>query len=190
MPIPDQIVGVAGSLGVDPELALAIAQRESGFNQSARGSAGEIGIFQVKPTTAAEVGISLAQLQTVEGNILAGVRYLRNMLGMFGGDPFKATAAYNAGPDRVGDAIRQYGADWFNHIPGSTQDYVADVVQAAPTPAPEPSPFPSLPAPSYAGIVPTPSMEDFQPLAIGLALAGALLVTYSFVAGEGGYAWD
>lgn len=186
MEIADQIIAVAGSLGVPADLALRVADRESGFNQAARGAAGEIGIFQLMPGTAAEMGVNPL---TVDGNIRGGVGYLAKMLGTFGGDPFKATAAYNCGPGCVGTAIQKYGADWFDHIPGSTQSYVLAVVPAAPAPGggpyqPEPGIWPgftSLPIPTIA--------PEFQPLAVALLLGGAALL--AFAASDGDLlAWD
>lgn len=53
-----------------------VARVESGMNPSARGSHGEVGLFQIKPSTA---HLSVKQLLNPETNIKAGIRYLSEM---------------------------------------------------------------------------------------------------------------
>ncbi len=104
--------------GVDPRLAVAVAKTESGLSANAVSSAGAIGIMQLMPETASAMGVN--NIYDVQQNISGGVRYLRQMLDLFGGDTDKAIAAYNAGPN----AVVQYGK-----IPPfqETQNYVAQV---------------------------------------------------------------
>jgi soluble lytic murein transglycosylase-like protein len=92
--IQDQIRQTALSYGVDPAIALAVAQQESGFNQAARGAAGEVGVFQLMPATASGLGVN--PYSTSE-NIQGGVSYLAQLYRQFG-DWTKALAAYNGGP--------------------------------------------------------------------------------------------
>lgn len=172
MSVQDQIVASATAAGVDPNLALAVAQRESGFNQNAVGASGEIGIFQLMPATAAGLGVDPT---TVDGNIAGGVRYLAQMLALFGGDPFKALAGYNAGPGRVSQAIAQSGDNWFNAIPASTQDYVASIMGQVPGTTVTPA------APTTLGI-PTTAAGSLQPLLIGAALIAGLIFVHGVVA--------
>lgn len=115
--IQSMIRQTALAYGVDPNLALAVAQRESGLDPNARGSAGEVGIFQLGAAAAQDVG---ANRNTLEGNITGGVAYLKRMLDQFG-DPAAAVAAYNAGAGNVSQGM----------IPLSTQGYVADVLASA-----------------------------------------------------------
>ena len=87
---------------VDPRLVNAIAQAESGGDQSAVSPVGAIGVMQLMPDTAAGLGVDpYDEKQNVEG----GAKYLREMLDTFGGDVKKAVAAYNAGPA----AVKAYG---------------------------------------------------------------------------------
>lgn len=86
--------------GVPPEIALAVAQQESGYRQYdssgnvLRGGAGEYGIFQLMPGTAEEVGVDPTDPnQNIEG----GLRYLSKMFALTGNWP-DALLAYNAGP--------------------------------------------------------------------------------------------
>ena len=105
--------------GVDSKLAMAVAQTESNFTADAVSPAGAVGIMQLMPDTAKMLGVRNSF--DPRENIDAGVRYLKQLLGMFNGDVVKAIAAYNAGPDAVRAA---------NGIPdySETQDYVAKVV--------------------------------------------------------------
>jgi soluble lytic murein transglycosylase-like protein len=91
--IEDQIRDTALRYGVDPALALAVAQQESGFNQGARGAAGEVGVYQLMPGTASDLGVNpYNETQNIEG----GISYLAQLYRQFG-DWTKALAAYNGG---------------------------------------------------------------------------------------------
>jgi membrane-bound lytic murein transglycosylase B len=173
MTIPDQITAAANAAGVPAWLALAIAQRESGFNNNAVGSAGEIGIFQLLPSTAAQLGVDPAD--PVQ-NIAGGVAYIAQLLRTFGGDAQKAAAAFNCGPTCVAHAVAASGDAWAAHIPSSTQAYVAGVTGSLPL-LPAASPDATVPAvpPVSAGIPPPPGTFDWQPFAYGsLALMAFL----------------
>jgi len=90
---------------------------ESAYRQEAVSSAGAIGLGQLMPATARDLGVDPRDpLQNLDGS----ARYLAMMLETFG-DPRLALAAYNAGPD----AVRQYGG-----IPPyrETQTHVARVM--------------------------------------------------------------
>ena len=95
--VADLISHSAAQFGVPPALALAVAQKESGLDQNARGAAGEIGVFQLQPGTAADFGVDPYSLS---GNIEGGVRYLSTLYGQFG-DWQTALEAYNGGPGNV-----------------------------------------------------------------------------------------
>lgn len=117
--IQNMIVQAALSAGVDPGIALGVAQVESGSNPNTRdGAAGEIGIFQIMPSTAP--GVNLRDPNT---NIQTGVGYLASLLSEFGGDYNQALAAYNWGP---GNVAASGGA-----FPGSVVNYVNAVMSAA-----------------------------------------------------------
>jgi Transglycosylase SLT domain len=131
VPTPAQMTAItsaATAVGVPPSLALAVANQESGFNQSAIGSSGEVGIFQLMPGTAAQLGVNPYDESE---NIQGGVSYLSQLLTQFGGDPSLALAAYNAGPGRVQTAVSSSGSDWFSAIPASTQSYVSSVLASS-----------------------------------------------------------
>jgi len=85
--------------GVRPELVYAVASVESNFNPRAVSAKGAQGLMQLMPETAARFGVA-DPWDPVE-NIVGGVRYLRYLLDMFGGDQRLALAAYNAGENAV-----------------------------------------------------------------------------------------
>ena len=74
---------------------------ESAYNPAARSRVGAIGLGQLMPETAAELGVDP---HDVGQNLDGSARYLAMMLAEFG-DPRLALAAYNAGPD----AVREHG---------------------------------------------------------------------------------
>lgn len=103
---------------VDPALVRAVIHAESGFNALARSRKGAMGLMQLMPGTAREVGVSDARVPA--HNIRGGVQYLAGLLARFRGNTTLATAAYNAGPE----AVEKYGG-----VPpyAETQAYVQRV---------------------------------------------------------------
>jgi Transglycosylase SLT domain len=84
--------------GVDPDLVHAVAWQESRFDQAAVSSRGAIGMMQLMPATARELGVNPYDARQ---NIHGGVAYLKALLDAYGGDVRLALAAYNAGPAAV-----------------------------------------------------------------------------------------
>jgi soluble lytic murein transglycosylase-like protein len=80
--------------GVPLPLLAAVATVESRMDQRAQSEAGALGVLQVMPATAAELGLDPNRVDT---NVLAGARYLERMLERYGSTDL-ALAAYNAGP--------------------------------------------------------------------------------------------
>ena len=106
--IDSLIADTANRYGIDPNLLAAIAEQESGFNQSAQSKAGALGIMQLMPDTANGLGVDANDLA---GNIEGGAKYIKQMLDQFGGDVHKALEAYNGGPGGVGNAETMKYAD-------------------------------------------------------------------------------
>ena len=96
------IAGAARETGLDPELLLAVVMEESGGDPEAVSSKGAVGLMQLMPATAAEVGVR--DPKHPAENIAGGARYLQKMMDRFGGDRELALAAYNAGPGNVNRA--------------------------------------------------------------------------------------
>ena len=159
------VVQEAQRQGVDPNLALAVAQTESGFNQSAVSPAGAIGVMQLMPQTAAQLGVDPTDTQQ---NIQGGIAYLRQMLAQFG-DPAAALAAYNWGPGNVQKAQAAYGSGWLAHAPSETQSYVGRILGAAAA-APASSSPGFAPSSSMLTVPSSPSGADWGAMAIGVGL--------------------
>jgi soluble lytic murein transglycosylase-like protein len=99
--------------GVPVGLFQRLIAQESGWNASARSVKGALGLAQLMPDTARELGVDpLDPVQNLEG----GARYLRAQFEAFGSWPL-ALAAYNAGPGAV---ARHGGIPPF----AETQNYV------------------------------------------------------------------
>lgn len=89
----------ADKYNLDPRLVSAIVSVESNFNPRAVSSKGAVGLMQLMPGTARQMGIT--DLYDPEKNIEGGTRYLKYLLGRYDGDVTRALAAYNSGPTNV-----------------------------------------------------------------------------------------
>jgi len=115
--VSDFIASQASSYGVPPPLAVAVAQKESGFNQAAVGSSGEIGVFQLMPGTAAQLGVNPSDL---DQNVQGGLTYLQQLYNQFG-NWTQALQAYNGGPGNVVNGT----------VSPAAQSYAASVLASA-----------------------------------------------------------
>lgn len=94
--------------GVDATLARALAWMESGFQQDVVSNVGAIGVMQLLPETWEFVDLVLLGVRTprnYQGNVRAGVRYLRWQLDEFGGNVRLALAGWYQGAR----AVREIG---------------------------------------------------------------------------------
>jgi len=85
--------------GLPPDIADSVAAIESGYDPTVVGAAGEIGLMQVLPDTAAMLGFKgdLAELAKPEVNIHYGVTYLAEAWRLANGDLCRALMKYRAG---------------------------------------------------------------------------------------------
>lgn len=80
---------------VDPDLLRAMAQQESGFNPNAVSAKKAVGILQLMPDTAKDLGVTDRTDPTQ--NIFGAAKYMSQLIGKYG-DIDKAVQAYNMGP--------------------------------------------------------------------------------------------
>lgn len=122
-PVPAQFATAlnqaAASANLSPTLLSALVWQESRWNPQALSPKGAIGLAQLMPATARDLGVNAAD--PVQ-NLTGGARYLRQLLDQFDGNVEKALAAYNAGPGRVRSA---------GGVPAiaETQNYVTSIVR-------------------------------------------------------------
>jgi soluble lytic murein transglycosylase-like protein len=121
--------------GVSADLVRAVIQAESGFNRYAVSPKGAMGLMQLMPATARDLGVRDPFLPSE--NIRGGVAYLAGLLSRFNQDVEHALAAYNAGAARV---------DQYNGVPPyrETRNYVKKITAAAKTAKNAPRPIPVL----------------------------------------------
>lgn len=119
----DIIVRHAATHGIRPDLIRAVIQTESAFDPWARSPKGAMGLMQLMPGTATELGVIDAY--DPEENVRAGVAYLKSLLTRYRGNEELALAAYNAGPgavDRFGRQVPPYREtrDYLDRVRGAT----------------------------------------------------------------------
>lgn len=104
---------------VEEHLIRAVIRQESAFDPKATSWCGAQGLMQLMPETAKELGCTNSY--DPYQNIMAGTKYLRQLLDRFDGDLTKAIAGYNAGPGAVeaSGGVPPYQ---------ETQDYVVKVM--------------------------------------------------------------
>ncbi|WP_422378847.1 transglycosylase SLT domain-containing protein [Roseibium sp.] len=102
----------AAKHGVPVKIAKAVVEVESNFNPRARGSAGEVGLMQIKPATARGIGYrgSTKALYDPETNLEWGMKYLAGAHQRAGGDLCGTILRYNAGhyAKRMNPISRRY----------------------------------------------------------------------------------
>lgn len=115
----DQIFEEAADrFGISSKLLKAVAKAESNFNPKAVSHAGAMGVMQLMPGTAKNLGVT--DPYDARQNIMGGAKYLKENLDRFG-DVRLALAAYNAGPN----SVQKYGG-----VPpySETQNYVKKIM--------------------------------------------------------------
>ncbi len=102
---------------LDPALLSSVIEAESGFNPDATSKAGAMGLMQLMPETAKELGVK--NPFDPSENIMAGAGYLKMLLNRYGGELNLALAAYNWG---MGNLEKSPG-----RLPGETIAYIEKV---------------------------------------------------------------
>ena len=117
----DQVVSGAGERHqIDPDFIRSVIKAESGFHQNAVSRKGALGLMQLMPGTASQLGVQ--NPFEPHANVEGGTKYLRGLLEKYNFDVNKALAAYNAGSKRV---------DQYNGIPPyvETQAYISRIIR-------------------------------------------------------------
>ena len=111
------VAQVEREYGLPSGIVDAVIYQESRGRMNAVSPKGALGLMQLMPGTAAQLGVNPYD---ADQNIRGGARYLRQQIDRFGSIPL-ALAAYNAGPG----AVLRYGG-----IPPyrETQNYVATIL--------------------------------------------------------------
>jgi soluble lytic murein transglycosylase-like protein len=112
------IAEAAEKYNLDPHMIRAVMQAESAFNAMAISPVGALGLMQLMPDVAAELGAD--DPMDPRQNVMAGSRYLRQLLNAHRGNVKLALASYNAGP---GNVARYGGTPPFKE----TRNYVKKV---------------------------------------------------------------
>ena len=115
--IENIITHASKTYDVDPDLIKAVVKAESDFDVDSTSSKGAMGLMQLMPETAKELGVRNSY-DPVE-NIMAGTRYLKSLLDRYDGNVTLALAAYNWG---MGNVERHP-----ERLPRETQTYIARV---------------------------------------------------------------
>ena len=120
----------AGQYGFDWLMVMSQAYQESRLDHAARSKSGAVGIMQIKPSTAADKNVNIADITKLENNIHAGIKYLRFIRNRYfepeSMDDLNKTlfsfAAYNAGPSRITRLRNEAARDglnpdlWFDNV--------------------------------------------------------------------------
>lgn len=113
------ILEASRTYGVDPALITSVIRAESGFDPKATSPKGAMGLMQLMPDTARDLGVK--NPYDPQENIMAGTRYLKSLLTRYDGDVHQALAAYNWG---MGNVERHP-----DELPQETRQYIARITQ-------------------------------------------------------------
>lgn len=135
----------SGEFGFDWMAIAAQAYQESRLDHGVRSKAGAVGVMQLLPSTAADANVGIDNIENLENNIHAGIKYMDFLRSRYFSDqaiPADARvdfawAAYNAGPGKIGK-LREQAPDkgldpnlWFDNVerlaPAETIRYVANI---------------------------------------------------------------
>jgi hypothetical protein len=118
-PYASMIAEAAAKYNLDPKLLTAMLQQESGLNANATSPAGAMGLAQLMPGTAKDLGVT--NPYDPRQSIFGGAQYLSQQTSRFGTQG--GLAAYNMGPTAYANSIASGSA-----LPAETQSYLAKIL--------------------------------------------------------------
>lgn len=124
--IEEAVEKASRKYGLDKSLIMAVIKQESDFDPKSTSNAGAMGLMQLMPGTARELGVSDAY--NIEQNVEGGTKYLKGLLDMYGNSKELALAAYNAGPGTLKYRGVRDSSD-ISKLPYETRDYVQKVMK-------------------------------------------------------------
>jgi len=113
------ITQAADRFSLDPDLIRGVIKAESNFNIHSTSPKGAMGLMQLMPATARDLGVG--NPYDAYENVMGGTRYLKGLLDRYDGDVDRALAAYNWGMGNV--EKHPY------RLPRETRSYVARIKQ-------------------------------------------------------------
>ncbi|MBN2346364.1 MAG: lytic transglycosylase domain-containing protein [Candidatus Aminicenantes bacterium] len=139
-PYAELIAGFSREQEVDPGLVFALIREESFFRSDARSRSNAMGLMQLLLGTARQVAdgsglkVKARDLFDPKVNIRLGLNYLKTLLERYDGHLYLALAAYNAGPHRVDQWLRDFPEadeeEFIEMIPFSeTRTYVKNILR-------------------------------------------------------------
>lgn len=124
--IEEAVEKASKKYGVDKDFIKAVIKAESSFDPKAKSNAGAMGLMQLMPSTARELGVT--NPYDIEDNVDGGTKYLKGLLDMYGNSKELALAAYNAGPGTVRTRGVENKED-ISKMPSETRNYVKNVMK-------------------------------------------------------------
>ena len=124
--IDEAIERASKKYNIDKDFIRAVIKQESSFNPKSTSHAGAMGLMQLMPGTANELGVT--NPYDIGQNVDGGTKYLKNLLNMYGNSKEMALSAYNAGMGTLKNRGVK-GKEDINKLPFETRDYVQKVMK-------------------------------------------------------------